>query len=57
MKRKEKLETRNEADNAVYRTEKMLKDNRDNISEANPFSRLTSQPATTWRWFSNPALF
>jgi molecular chaperone DnaK (HSP70) len=57
VKRKEKLETRNEADNAVYRTEKMLKDNRDNISEANPFSRLTSQPATTWRWFSNPALF
>ena len=34
-KRKEELETRNEADNAVYRTEKMLKDNRDKISETN----------------------
>ncbi|MCU0783989.1 MAG: molecular chaperone DnaK [Verrucomicrobia bacterium] len=34
-KRKEELETRNEADNSVYRTEKMLKDNRDKISEAN----------------------
>jgi molecular chaperone DnaK len=31
-KRKEELETRNEADNAVYRTEKMLKDNADKIS-------------------------
>jgi len=34
-KRKEEMETRNEADNSVYRTEKMLKDNRDKISEAN----------------------
>lgn len=33
--RKEEMETRNEADNTVYRTEKMLKDNRDKISEAN----------------------
>src|SRR5579872_3746806 len=32
--RKEEIETRNEADNAVYRTEKMLKDNKDKISEA-----------------------
>ncbi|HEX4644613.1 MAG TPA: molecular chaperone DnaK [Verrucomicrobiae bacterium] len=31
--RKEEIETRNEADNAVYRTEKMLKDNKDKISE------------------------
>ncbi len=34
-KRKEEMETRNEADNSVYRTEKMLKDNRDKISEGN----------------------
>jgi len=34
-KHKEELETRNEADNAVYRTERMLKDNRDKISGAN----------------------
>jgi molecular chaperone DnaK len=34
-KRKEELETRNDADNSVYRTEKMLKDNREKISEAN----------------------
>ncbi|MBI3870165.1 MAG: molecular chaperone DnaK [Verrucomicrobia bacterium] len=34
-KRKEEMETRNEADNSVYRTEKMLKDNRDKMSEAN----------------------
>ena len=33
-KRKEEIESRNEADNAVYRTEKMLKDNKDKISEA-----------------------
>jgi molecular chaperone DnaK len=32
-KQKEEIETRNEADNAVYRTEKMLKDNKDKISE------------------------
>jgi molecular chaperone DnaK len=32
---KEELETRNEADNAVYRTEKLLKDNKDTISDAN----------------------
>ncbi len=32
-KRKEEIETRNEADNAVYRSEKMLKDNKDKISE------------------------
>ena len=32
-KRKEEIETRNEADNAVYRTEKMLNDNKDKISE------------------------
>jgi molecular chaperone DnaK len=31
--KKEEVETRNEADGAVYRTEKMLKDNKDNISE------------------------
>ena len=30
--KKEEIETRNEADNAVYRTEKMLKDNADKIS-------------------------
>ncbi len=30
--RREEIETRNEADNAVYRTEKMLKDNADKIS-------------------------
>jgi molecular chaperone DnaK len=30
--RKEELETRNEADSAVYRTEKMMKDNADKIS-------------------------
>ena len=29
---REEIETRNEADNAVYRTEKMLKDNADKIS-------------------------
>ncbi|MGA2248275.1 MAG: molecular chaperone DnaK [Verrucomicrobiota bacterium] len=32
QKRKEELETRNEADSAVYRTERMLKDNSDKIS-------------------------
>jgi molecular chaperone DnaK len=31
-KNKEELETRNEADSAVYRTEKMMKDNADKIS-------------------------
>ena len=31
--RKEEVESRNEADNAVYRSEKMLKDNKDKISE------------------------
>jgi molecular chaperone DnaK len=31
-KQREEVETRNEADNAVYRTEKMLKDNGDKIS-------------------------
>src|SRR6187401_122874 len=30
--RREEVETRNEADNAVYRTEKMLKDNKEKIS-------------------------
>jgi len=30
---REEVETRNEADNAVYRSEKMLKDNQDKISE------------------------
>jgi molecular chaperone DnaK len=30
-KRREEVETRNEADNAVYRSEKMLKDNQDKI--------------------------
>jgi molecular chaperone DnaK len=34
-KHKEELETRNEADNAVYRTERLLKDNRERISDAN----------------------
>ena len=33
--RKEELETRNEADTAVYRTEKLLKTSRDKISPAN----------------------
>jgi molecular chaperone DnaK len=33
--RKEELETRNEADSAVYRTEKLLKDNADKISANN----------------------
>jgi molecular chaperone DnaK len=33
--RKEELETRNEADNSVYRTEKLLKDNQATISDAN----------------------
>ena len=32
---KEELETRNEADNAVYRTERLLKDNQEKISGAN----------------------
>jgi molecular chaperone DnaK len=32
--KKEEIETRNEADNAVYRTEKMLKDNADKIPAA-----------------------
>jgi molecular chaperone DnaK len=31
--RKEEIEARNEADNAVYRSEKMLKDNKDKISD------------------------
>jgi molecular chaperone DnaK len=35
QKRKEELETRNEADSAVYRTEKLLKDNHGKISDAN----------------------
>ena len=34
-KRKEEVEARNEADNAVYRSEKMLKDNADKISGDN----------------------
>jgi molecular chaperone DnaK len=34
-KSKEELETRNEADSAVYRTEKMIKDNADKISTEN----------------------
>jgi len=34
-KQKEELEARNEADNAVYRTERLLKDNKEKISEAN----------------------
>jgi molecular chaperone DnaK len=34
-KSKEELETRNEADNAVYRTERLLKDNHERISDAN----------------------
>jgi molecular chaperone DnaK len=33
--RKEELETRYEADSAVYRTEKLLKDNQEKISDAN----------------------
>ena len=33
-KRREEIETRNEADNAVYRSEKMLKDNGDKIPGA-----------------------
>ena len=35
QKRKEELEARNEADNAVYRTERLLKDNKEKISDAN----------------------
>jgi molecular chaperone DnaK len=35
QKRKEELETRNDAENAVYRTEKLLKDNQATVSEAN----------------------
>ena len=35
QKRKEELETRNEADNSVYRTERLLKDNKEKISDAN----------------------
>jgi molecular chaperone DnaK len=35
QRQKEALETRNEADSAVYRTEKMLKDNQEKISAAN----------------------
>ena len=34
QQRKEEIEARNEADNAVYRSEKMLKDNKEKISEA-----------------------
>ena len=34
-KSKEELETRNEADNAVYRTERLLKDNQEKISGVN----------------------
>jgi molecular chaperone DnaK len=34
-KHKEELETRNEADSAAYRTEKLLKENRERISDAN----------------------
>jgi len=34
-KQKEELEARNEADNSVYRTERLLKDNKEKISEAN----------------------
>jgi molecular chaperone DnaK len=33
-KHREEVEVRNEADNAVYRSEKMLKDNKDKISES-----------------------
>ncbi len=40
-KRKEELETRNEADSLVYRTEKMMKDNADKIS-ASDKSKLES---------------
>ena len=32
-RQREEVETRNEADGAVYRSEKMLKDNKDTISE------------------------
>jgi molecular chaperone DnaK len=32
--KREEIETRNEADGAVYRSEKMLKDNKDKLSEA-----------------------
>jgi molecular chaperone DnaK len=35
QKRKEELETRNDADGAVYRTEKLLKENQGSISEGN----------------------
>jgi molecular chaperone DnaK len=35
QRQKEALETRNEADSAVYRTEKMLKDNQEKISAVN----------------------
>ena len=41
QKRKEELETRNEADSSVYRTERLLKDNKEKISDANR-SRIES---------------
>jgi molecular chaperone DnaK len=41
QKRKEELEARNEADNAVYRTERFLKDNKEKISDVNR-SRIES---------------
>ena len=44
-KNKEELETRNEADSAVYRTEKMLKDNADKISAENKGKLETSASA------------
>ena len=44
---KEDLETRNEADSAVYRTEKLLKDNHDKLSDANRRKIETAVAAVT----------
>jgi len=44
-KRREEIETRNEADNAVYRVEKTLKDNKDKISESDR-SKVESEVAS-----------
>jgi molecular chaperone DnaK len=40
--RKEEIEARNEADNSVYRSEKMLKDNKDKISDSDKASIETA---------------
>ncbi len=43
---REEIETRNEADNAVYRSEKMLKDNADKLSGDSAKSKTRSRAAT-----------